>query len=132
MLDKICKRVVWNEVMETYLIQQAHVGKPLLTNIKPELHSAVLHRGREEYSTEQCSLSPDTEDRRVERCLVSEATIVVFLPPLFICITLILKEKVIKPLLPTAALRSLLLENHSKPCGALLRASFGAPLTLPG
>lgn len=39
LLDKICKRVVWNEVMETYLIQLAHVGKLHFANINTELHS---------------------------------------------------------------------------------------------
>lgn len=39
------KGVVWNEVMETYLIQQAHVGKPRLASVKTELRSTVLRRG---------------------------------------------------------------------------------------
>lgn len=80
LLDKICKRVVWNEVMETYLIQQAHVGKLQFANINTELHSLAWVMSAELSRVVQRAVASaqllETEELRASDCPN---------PPLWIC-----------------------------------------------
>lgn len=80
LLDKICKRVVYNEVMETYLIQQAHVGKLHFANINTELHSLARGKSAELSRVVQSAVASvqllKTEELRASDCLNS---------PLWIC-----------------------------------------------
>lgn len=118
LLDKICKRVVQNEVMETYLIQQAHVGKPVLLILK--LNSArqpCPEAGGVENAqscAEHCSFRPGAE---------GTGAVHLHQPHL---------KTNRQTKFPQTGLQSLLFENNSKTHSILMKSIFIMLLTLLG